>query len=66
MNNKNFGREEIAKTAICSDCKVEFDITVGEVEWYKNKGYPEPKRCCNCRNVRKEKKMKAQEGEFGY
>ena len=63
----NFGREEVAKTSICIDCKGEFDLTVGEVKWYKQKSYPEPKRCCICREKRRlAKEEEASKGGFDY
>ena len=42
------------KTLICQDCGQEFLFTVGEQEFYKEKGFNnEPKRCKACRDKRK-------------
>lgn len=42
------------KTLVCQDCGNEFVFTVGEQEFYKEKGFDnEPKRCEECRNKRK-------------
>ena len=40
----------------CKSCGMTFEMSVGEVEWYKMKGFPEPKKCKGCKNVEKEKK----------
>ncbi len=42
------------KTLICQDCGQEFTFTVGEQEFYKEKGFEnEPKRCKFCRDKKK-------------
>jgi predicted N-acetyltransferase YhbS len=42
------------KTLVCQDCGKEFVFTVGEQEFYKEKGFEnEPKRCKECRDKRK-------------
>lgn len=42
------------KTLVCKDCGEEFVFTVGEQEFYAERGFTnEPKRCRNCRNARK-------------
>jgi len=42
------------KTLICEDCGQEFIFTVGEQEFYKEKGFEnEPKRCKACRDKKK-------------
>ena len=50
-------KEEIRmedKKIICKDCGKEFDFTVGEQEFYKEKGFDnEPVRCPDCRRARK-------------
>ena len=43
--------------ANCVDCPNEFAITVGEQNFFKNKGFELPKRCKPCRD----KKRKARE-----
>lgn len=43
------------KTLVCQDCGAEFVFTVGEQEFYKEKGFDnEPKRCKECRAKRKQ------------
>lgn len=38
------------KTLLCEDCGREFTFTVGEQEFYQEKGFEnEPKRCRECR-----------------
>jgi hypothetical protein len=38
----------------CKDCDCEFTFTVGEQEFYKEKGFDnEPVRCPDCRKARK-------------
>lgn len=42
------------KTLTCKDCGAEFVFTVGEQEFYKEKGFDnEPKRCLSCRRAKK-------------
>ena len=42
------------KTLVCVDCGKEFIFTVGEQEFYKEKGFDnEPKRCLDCRRAKK-------------
>jgi len=40
----------------CSDCDQNFTFTVGEQEFYADKGFTPPKRCRDCRAVRKAKR----------
>ena len=43
------------KTLVCQDCGAEFVFTVGEQEFYKEKGFDnEPKRCKESRAKRKQ------------
>jgi NAD-dependent SIR2 family protein deacetylase len=47
----------VAKTINCQDCHEDFIWTEGEQRFYKEKGFDtEPKRCPDCRQVRKESK----------
>ena len=42
------------KKILCKDCGSEFIFTVGEQEFYKEKGFDnEPVRCPDCRRARK-------------
>ncbi|MFQ5649830.1 MAG: zinc-ribbon domain-containing protein [bacterium] len=40
-------------TLICVDCGNEFVFSEGEQEFYKERGFEEPKRCKPCREQRK-------------
>lgn len=43
------------KALNCKDCGAEFLFTVGEQEFYKEKGFEnEPVRCPDCRRARKQ------------
>ena len=43
------------KTIVSKDCGNEFVFTVGEQEFYKEKGFDnEPTRCVSCRRARKQ------------
>ena len=45
------------KKIICKDCGKEFIFTVGEQEFYKEKGFEnDPVRCPDCRRARKAQK----------
>lgn len=39
----------------CVDCTAPYEITESEVDFYKGKGFPLPKRCFSCRTKRREK-----------
>ena len=41
---------------VCKDCCKEFTFTVGEQEFYKEKGFSNPVRCKDCREKRKAEK----------
>lgn len=43
------------KTILCKDCGKEFVFTVGEQEFYREKGFDnDPVRCPDCRRSRKQ------------
>lgn len=45
------------KRIICKDCGKEFVFTIGEQEFFKEKGIQnEPKRCKECRKAKKAEK----------
>ena len=47
------------KKIVCKDCGKEFIFTVGEQEFYKEKGFEnDPVRCPECRKARKAQKVK--------
>lgn len=55
------GREGIFimedRTLVCKDCGNEFIFTVGEQEFYKEKGFEnDPVRCPDCRRARKQQR----------
>ncbi|MBR4151101.1 MAG: zinc-ribbon domain-containing protein [Firmicutes bacterium] len=51
------------KVLVCQDCGKEFVFTVGEQEFYKEKGFEnEPKRCKACRDARKAQRRQRTEG----
>jgi len=38
----------------CSDCRIMFNFSAGEQEFFQNKGFTnEPKRCPSCRRANK-------------
>lgn len=42
------------RTLVCKDCGKEFVFTVGEQEFFKEKGFDnDPVRCPDCRRARK-------------
>lgn len=44
------------KKIVCRDCGAEFLFTVGEQEFYKEKGFDSvPVRCAKCRKARKQR-----------
>ena len=52
------------KILICQDCGKEFVFTVGEQQFYKEKGfYNEHKRCKECREKRKAARRQPREVE---
>ena len=47
------------KNIICRDCGSEFIFSVGEQEFYKEKGFDnEPTRCTTCRRAKKDQKRR--------
>lgn len=46
------------KTITCKDCGNEFVFSVGEQEFYKEKGFEnDPVRCPDCRRARKQRRQ---------
>jgi len=41
------------KTITCVDCNSPFTFTAGEQEFYEKKGFVLPKRCKDCRELKK-------------
>jgi len=57
--NKIGGKKTMAelqdKTLNCRDCQKEFVFTIGEQEFYREKGFEnEPKDCADCRKAKKQ------------
>lgn len=53
---ENDQRNEVAETRECVDCHNQFDITNGEVTFFQDKNMTLPKRCKNCRALKKQAK----------
>lgn len=43
----------------CKDCGENFTFSTREQEFYKEKGFPDPKRCKSCRQKRKNMRKEA-------
>lgn len=41
----------------CQDCGEDFIFTVNDQIFYEEKGFLPPKRCKNCRNARKDRRI---------
>ena len=55
------------KSLKCIDCGTTFTFTAGEREFYATKGYTnEPKRCAECRKVKKLKNGDSAYGPRSY
>ncbi len=55
----------VDKTLTCRDCNAEFVFTIGEQEFYVEKGFTnEPSRCPDCRRANKARRN-ADGGNFG-
>jgi len=44
------------RTLTCRDCGQEFVFTVGEQEFYQQRGFSDPQRCPSCRSARKQQR----------
>ncbi|OPX82169.1 MAG: hypothetical protein A4E52_02088 [Pelotomaculum sp. PtaB.Bin013] len=50
-----------SKMLVCKDCGQEFEFTVGEQEFFAEKGFTnEPSRCPSCRQARKNNRNRDQ------
>lgn len=47
------------KKIVCKNCGKEFEFTVGEQEFYAEKGFSEPKKCKECREIAKQNKKQS-------
>lgn len=50
------------KNVTCIKCGAEFEFTAGEQEFYKEKGFQEPKKCKSCREADKAAKRSSFDG----
>lgn len=49
------------KEIICKDCGTGFVLTPTEQNWYKERGFDEPKRCFNCRRAKRAQNINRKE-----
>lgn len=49
----------------CIECGDRFVITVDDQQWYASKGFKEPKRCKNCRRLRRAKVIGREDVPYG-
>ncbi len=54
------------RSLTCRDCNQEFVFTLGEQEFYQQRGFSEPQRCPNCRQARKAQRDGGASGGGGY
>lgn len=59
MNSDTRGKE-----LTCSDCGEAFSFSEREQEFFREKGFSEPKRCKNCRDRRKMDRGGSRRGGF--
>jgi hypothetical protein len=48
--------QEGSKLINCFECGNDFVFTIGEQEFFKSKGYSDPKRCVTCRRKKREQR----------
>jgi hypothetical protein len=51
--------ERSDSTIICRDCAQPFPFTAGEQEFYAAQGFVPPRRCRDCREIRKTERERA-------
>jgi len=54
------------RSLTCRDCGQEFVFTLGEQEFYQQRGFSEPQRCQDCRQVRKAQRNGGASSSGGY
>jgi hypothetical protein len=54
---KQFADKGNREIVICKDCKTEFILTDGEKSFYRERELPYPKRCGECRRIRKQRSV---------
>lgn len=47
-------RNSVVATYKCKDCGKPYDITAGEMQFYRSRGLTSPARCKDCRSKRKQ------------
>jgi len=53
------------RTLVCKDCGAEFVFTVGEQEFYKERGFEnDPVRCPVCRKARKQQRRNFNDNRY--
>ena len=56
----------VDKTLTCRDCSAEFVFTIGEQEFFAEKGFTnQPTRCPSCRRANKARRQSEDGGGFG-
>ena len=53
------------KKLICKECGDEFILTIDDQQFYAEKGFKEPKRCKDCRRLRRAKVIGPEGGFHG-
>lgn len=53
------------KVITCRECGETFTLTVEDQEWYKSKGFTEPKRCKSCRRLRRANIIGREDVDYG-
>ncbi len=54
------------RSLTCRDCGQEFVFTLGEQEFYQQRGFSEPQRCPTCRQARKTQRNGGASSGGGY
>lgn len=54
------------RSLTCRDCSQEFVFTLGEQEFYQQRGFSEPQRCPTCRQARKTQRDGGAGASGGY
>lgn len=52
------------KTLVCVDCKNEFPFTDGEQKFFEDKGLTPPKRCVDCRAIKKRNREQQENSKY--
>lgn len=52
---------EETRVIMCKDCKRDFEIEHGEMQWYRDRGWDLPVRCPDCRAEAKARRARRKE-----